>query len=125
MIYLYGSYIIIVNCNYCALVRHGRPTKSQLREHVIPSVCTRWYDLGLELLLTKDEKELDIIETNSKIEGVQICCRKMFDKWLDYDNVSWDQLVQAMRKIGLNHAATKIVELFTCKANLPYCYAGA
>ena len=83
---------------------------------MIPSVCTHWYDLGLELFHTDDEKEVDIIETNNKIYGVQTCCRKMFDKWLTYDNVSWDQLVQAMRKIGLNHAATTIEKLFTCKA---------
>ena len=75
---------------------------------MIPSVCTKWYDLGLELLHTADEQEVDIIETNNKIEGVQTCCRKVLDKWLTYDNVSWDQLVQAMRKIGLNHAATEI-----------------
>ena len=81
-----------------------------------PLVCTKWYDLGLELFHTEDEKEVDIIETNNKIEGVQTCCRKMFDKWLEYDNVSWDQLVQAMRKIGLNHTATIIENLFTCKA---------
>ena len=70
----------------------------------------------LELLDTKDEKEVNITEVNCKIEGVQTCSRKMFDKWLEYDNVSWDQLVQAMRKIGLNHAATNIEKLFTCKA---------
>lgn len=86
---------------------------------MIPSVCTRWYDLGLELLHAKDEKELGTIETNNKIHGVQICCREMFEKWLDYDNVSWDQLVRAMRNIGLNHAATQIERLFTCKAIYP------
>ena len=90
---------------------------------MIPSVCSIWYDLGQELLHTEDE--LGIIETNDRKAGVQTCCRKMFDKWLDHDDVSWNQLVQAMRKIGLNHAVTKIEELFTCKANLSYCYAGA
>ena len=89
---------------------------------MIPSVCTRWYDLGLELLHTKDDKELDIIETNDRIAGVQTCCRKMFDKWMDYNDVNWEQLVQAIRKIGLNHTATEIEKLFTCKANLQYCY---
>ena len=75
-------------------------------------VCTEWYDLGLELLDSKNEKVLDIIETNHKIEGVQICCRKMFDEWLKSDNVSWDKLVAALRKINQHHAASEIEKLF-------------
>ena len=86
-----------------------------MHEHVLLSVCTRWYDLGLELLDPKDEAKLDTIEKDSKIEGVEICCKKMFDKWLEYDNVSWNQLIQAIRKIGLKHAASEIEKLFKGK----------
>lgn len=82
-----------------------------------PSVCTQWYNLGLELLDPKDENKVDIIETNDRIHGVETCCRKMFDEWLKYGNASWDQLVQAIRKIGLNHPASEIEKLFKCKAN--------
>ena len=79
-------------------------------------VCTEWYDLGLELLDSKYERELDIIETNHKTQGVQICCRKMFDIWLlKCDNVSWDKLVAALRKINQHHAASEIEKLFKSK----------
>ena len=81
-----------------------------------PSVCTDWYNLGLELLDPKDEKRVDIIETNYLIHGVETCCRKMFDEWLKYGNANWDQLVRAIKKIGLNHAASEIEKLFKCKA---------
>ena len=82
---------------------------------MLPSVSKRWYDLGLELLDPKDEDKLGTIEKDSKLEGVEICCKKMFDKWLERDNVSWDQLVQAIRKIGLNYLASEIEKLFKGK----------
>ena len=99
------------------LDRCSRPAKKHLHEHVLPSVSTKWYDLGLELLDPKDENKLDVIENDSKTEGVEICCKKMFNKWLEYENnVSWDQLVKAIRKIGLNHAASEIEKLFKGKS---------
>ena len=72
----------------------SRPSMKDLNKHVIPLVATRWYDLGLELLETKHERELDIIEKDSKTEGVNTCCRKMFSKWLEsqFDSASWDRI---------------------------------
>lgn len=78
----------------------------------MPLVCTKWYDLGLELLNSKYEKELDTIETDSKAEGSKVCCRKMFNIWLDSDSVSWGQLVRALRRIEQNHVASEIEKLF-------------
>ena len=65
-----------------------------------------------------DEKKVDVIETNDLIHGVETCCRKMFDEWLKYDNASWDQLVRAIKKIGLNHVRSysEIEKLLKCKA---------
>ena len=84
---------------------------------MLGEVCTKWYDLGLELFDTKDERKLGIIEENNKIHGVEKCCTKMFEKWLEYDDahVSWDILVKAIRKIGLHHLASQIEKLFMCK----------
>ena len=83
---------------------------------MLPDVCTRWYDLGLELLDPEDENKLSAIETDSKAEGVQTCCKKMFDEWLKYEDVSWGKLVKVIRKIKLNHAASKIEKLFKSKS---------
>ena len=84
-----------------------------LNKHVVPLVATRWYDLGLELLETKHERELDTIEKDSKVEGVKTCCRKMFGKWLESqsDSASWDQLIQAVKNIELNNVANDIEQL--------------
>ena len=82
-----------------------------LNKHVIPLVATRWYDLGLELLETKHERELDIIETNYR-NDVITCCRKMFRKWLETrDDASWDQLIQAVKNIEVNNVASDIEQL--------------
>ena len=92
-----------------------------LNKHVIELVATKWYDLGLELLETKYEGELDTIEKDSKAEGSKTCCRKMFSKWLETqsDGASWDQLIQAVKSIGLNKIASDIEQLllqgeYTC-----------
>ena len=95
------------------VVGRGRPAMKDLNKYVIPLVATKWYDLGLELLDTKYESALDIIEKDSDCRDVQYCCRKMFSKWLETsDNANWDKLTEAMRSIGLNGVASKIGPLF-------------
>ena len=95
------------------LTRYSRPSMKDLNKHVIPLVATKWYDLGLELLETKHERELNTIEKDSKVEGAKTCCRKMFSKWLETqsDNASWDQLIQAVKNIELNDVASDIEQL--------------
>ena len=94
------------------LTRYSRPSMKDLSKHVIPLVATRWYDLGLELLETKHERELDTIEKDSKAEGAKTCCRKMFSKWLETrDDASWDQLIQAVKNIEVNNVASDIEQL--------------
>ena len=86
----------------------SRISMKYLNQHVIPLVATRWYDLGLELLETKHEKELDIIEKDSKVDGAKTCCKKMFSKWLESDSASWDQLIQAVKNVGMNDVANQL-----------------
>ena len=73
-----------------------------------PWVAKKWYDLGLELLETKYERELDIIEANYKTD-VKTCCRQMFSKWLEtQSDASWAQLIQAVTNIELNNVVCYI-----------------
>ena len=97
---------------YTRLDSLTRPSMKDLNKHVTPLVATRWYDLGLELLETKHERELDIIETNYENNATK-CCRKMFSKWLETqsDNASWDQLIQAVKNIKVNNVASDIEQL--------------
>ena len=82
-----------------------------LNKHVIPLVATRWYDLGLELLETKHDNEIEIIDTN--YSDMVTCCRKMLSKWLETqsDSASWDQLIQAVKNIELNNVVSDIEQL--------------
>ena len=82
-----------------------------LNKHVIPSVATRWQDVGLELLETKHEGEIDVIETDCG-NDVKKCCRKMFNKWLITDQLaSWDKLIKALRSVDLVNVASDIERL--------------
>ena len=78
---------------------------------MIPSVATRWYELGLVLLDTKYQNELTIIEADIRNDAVT-CCRKMFSKWLNTDELaSWDKLIKAVRIVQLNNVASDIEQL--------------
>ena len=79
--------------------------------HVIPSVAIRWYELGVVLLDTKYQNELTIIEADIRNDAVT-CCRKMFSKWLNTDELaSWDKLIKAVRIVQLNNVASDIEQL--------------
>ena len=84
---------------------------TKLKKHVIPFVGTKWRNLGLELLETEYEIELDDIEKNYGY-NVKICCRKMFRKWLNTDELaSWDKLIKALRIVQLNKVVSDIEQL--------------
>ena len=88
---------------------NSRPTLKDLASHVIPSVNTMWYDIGLQLL---DSNDLDTIEADTKNDGVATSCRKMFSKWLNTDELaSWDKLIKALRIVQLNNVASDIERL--------------
>ena len=84
-----------------------------LNKHVIPLVAARWYDLGLELLETRYERELENIEKDNKVDGTKTCCRKMFGKWLETQpgSASWGQLIEAVAIIKLIDVVTDIEQL--------------
>ena len=88
-----------------------RPTLRDLMIHVIPSVATRWYELGVVLLDSKYHNELTIIEADIRNDAVT-CCRKMFSKWLNTDELAgWDKLIKAVRIVQLNNVANDIEQL--------------
>ena len=95
----------------CFFVGQTRPAMRDLR-HVIPLVAAeQWYYLGLELLDPKYESLLNIIESDCKHDA-QMCCRKMFSKWLETDvTPTWDKLIAAVRKVDLNNVASSIESL--------------
>ena len=90
------------------LVGGYRPTLKDLVIHVIPSVATKWFDLGVVLLDPKYQNELNTIEADTRNDA-ETCCRKMFSKWLNTDeHASWNKLMRALRIVQLNNVANDI-----------------
>ena len=107
---LYPILIVLRRLNF-TMAGRDRPILRDLTIHVITSVATRWYNLGLVLLDTKYENELNIIEADIRNDAVT-CCRKMFSKWLNTDELaSWDKLIKAVRIVQLNNVANDIEQL--------------
>ena len=76
--------------------------------HVIPSVATKWFEIGVVLLDPKYQNELNTIEIDTRNDAAT-CCRKMFSKWLNTDQLaSWDKLIKALRIVQLNYVASDI-----------------
>ena len=85
----------------------NRPAMNQLLEVMRnEDITIKWYDLGLELNISKGV--LNLIEHNHQ-QDVQVCCRKMFDTWLDeIPDASWEQLVTSLNNIKLHTAAAAV-----------------
>ena len=82
-----------------------------LNQHVKPSLGSRWYDLGVELLGDDDDiAALNEIQCNYPSD-IEACCTKMFELWLRKQHmVSWSHLIESMRhsNVKLNELARKI-----------------
>ena len=80
------------------------PTLKQLNK-LKQSFTFKWYDLGIELLDTKDLPKLDEIQKDCPGD-VSTCCTKLFKLWLDKQpEASWEQLIEGLRGIDLNEVA--------------------
>ena len=74
----------------------------------MPSVATKWYELGALLLNKTSTSILKIIETDSK-NDTMTCCRKMFIQWLDTDQLAnWDKLIKALKMVQLYTVASDL-----------------
>ena len=84
-----------------------RPTLKDLKKHVIPCVTVKWRDLGIELV---DPTVLDIIEMDYP-RSAEDRCTCMLRKWLDVQpNASWNQLLEAIKAVGLYWKADDIAK---------------
>ena len=96
---------------YC--LGHQKPSLKYLNRYVRSSVGSKWHDLGIELLDSDDDKDLDKIEAEYKLD-VDKCCTKMFQLWSRKQlTASWNQLIEALRQpdIELHALATKIEQM--------------
>ena len=104
--YFYTGMIMTV---FIYSVGTEKPTIKSLNCYILNTIiANHWKDLGTELLKEENVHELTTIEKNHH-NDVKICCREMFDYWLQVDcNANWNQLITALDKINLNTLAQKI-----------------
>ncbi len=62
------------------------------------SASIKWFVLGLQLGVS--ESHLKVIEQDHRIDGIEVCLRKMISLWLSMINPrpSWEGLVAALEK---------------------------
>ena len=76
-----------------------KPEMKDLANEVIPKVCSKWRDLGLQLNL--EYCVLEEIEADHQKSAER--CTKMLAKWLSQDvGASWSTLVAALNSKAVN-----------------------
>ena len=69
-------------------------------------IAVRWYELGQELV---DDNNILQLITADHGNDTYTCCHKMFQKWLErIPGASWNHLVSALNKIGMENAANVV-----------------
>ena len=94
-----------------------RPKEIYLNRHIRLPLCAAcdvnpqaWKDLGTELM-PDAEAELSAISAEHPNSLVKRCS-SLFQLWLQKEsNASWKQLLDALKKVNLNHLATQIEEM--------------
>ena len=71
-------------------------------------MASKWIQLASHLGMSTEAKNID--QGNGDVE---VKCTKMLSDWIDKDegedkNVSWNSLLEALRKMELNKVANKI-----------------
>ena len=73
------------------------PTLQQLDAHVRPLIADVWYPLGLQLLDTEHEPQLNTIRVNH-LYNASAACTEMFSLWVQKNlSASWNSLILAIK----------------------------
>ena len=101
---------------YVPLLKTGfdRPGLKYLNRHVVVPIAPKWYDVGLELMETEDEKVLDAIQAEQSLRDDVERAKRMLKRWLDKKpGATWNDILKALKisAIGLNYTALNIERL--------------
>ena len=87
----------------CIHVGESVPSTKELLPF-IDAIAPNWYEVGAMLLDVAEEPQLKVIRA-THVTDVKKCCLAMFQYWMDTHQVTWQQLVTALRSPGVNLAA--------------------
>ena len=92
-----------------------KPSMKELANKVIPRICFKWRDLGLQFNI--DYWVLDEIQANCP-GNVRECCTRMLAEWLSQDaEASWSTLVAALTSRAVNEPRLAASLKQTCVDN--------
>ena len=78
----------------------NKPKVKDIHNHVIWNWAPKWRQLGTQLNI--DQHLMDIIEHDHP-NDCEICCSKMFSKWLgSYPTASWEDIITAVDNLSSN-----------------------
>ena len=87
-------YVSVFIHNY---LENDRPALKDITNFVVPDVCHKWYDLGLQLLDSKDETFSKSLKTEYQCNSDR--CREVFIHWLDVtENPTWSKILKALNQ---------------------------
>ena len=86
-------------------------TQSGNRIEIIKTVSPRWKDIGALLDFDETGRTLNQIEADRGREGVESCCRVVFQHWLEGNGVepaTWATLLQILKGCQFRNLATQV-----------------
>ena len=74
-----------------------KTTKGE-RVNIIESIAPVWKDVGFLMDLDPEGQKVKHIEAEHahKLNGLRICCREMFQLWLDSPDATWGNLIELL-----------------------------
>ena len=111
----YNDYATNVAC-----IGSDRPSPRDLYNHVVNKVAHKWRDLGMELLRSDLENELNIIAENHPRDAAT-CCKCVLEKWLATTiNATWNELLKALRtpSVQLDSFANQLEQILFTESKL-------
>ena len=103
-----------------ACIGSDRPSIRDLYNHVVNQVAHRWRDLGMELLRSDLENELNIIAEDHPRDAAT-CCKRVFEKWLaTTSDATWNELIRALRSpsVQLDSFANQLEQMLCTESKV-------
>ena len=105
-----------------ACIGSDRPSLRDLCNHVVNKVAHRWRVLGIELLRSDLENELNIIAENHP-HDVATCCQCVLEKWLattSARDATWNEVLKALRRpsVQLDYLANQLEKMLITESKI-------
>ena len=89
---------------------------------IIKTISPRWRDVGDLLEFDTTGAQVNIIHANNVSQGVESCCRAMFQHWLEGNGTqpaSWSTLLEVLRDSDFNNLAAQLEKALQTSSHTP------